>query len=216
MLKKISLAMLLSAGLLTACAPQNRTEEGALYGTAGGAAVGAIVGQAIGHDTEATLWGSAIGAALGGLTGAGVGRMMDNQETEMRQALADSEAASVRREGDMLEVLFKSDMSFDFNSAAIRPGLYPEIDRIAEIMRRYPQTLIQIEGHTDNIGSNAYNLELSRRRAQAVKDLLVQRHVDGHRINTVGFGEDYPVATNKTEAGRRQNRRVEIKIAPTQ
>ncbi|MEA3547490.1 MAG: OmpA family protein [Thermodesulfobacteriota bacterium] len=217
MTKKIAITMLLAASLTTACAqPQTNTGKGAAYGTAGGAAAGAILGQAIGGDTEATLWGTAIGAALGGLAGAGAGKMMDNQEQEMRQALASSEAASVRREGDMLAVMFKSDMTFDFNSAKVMPGLYTEMDRVSSVMQRYPQTLIRVEGHTDNIGTETYNMDLSRKRAQAVSDLLVQRSISSQRVSIIGFGESNPIASNNTETGRQMNRRVEIKIVPTQ
>ena len=217
MVKKMAFTMLLAASLTTACAPpETNTGKGAAYGTAGGAAAGAILGQAIGGDTEATLWGTAIGAALGGLTGAGVGKMMDNQEQEMRQALASSEAASVRREGDMLAVTFKSDMTFDFNSAKVMPGLYTEIDRVSSVMQRYPQTLIRVEGHTDSIGTETYNMDLSRKRAQAVSDLLVQRSISSQRVNIMAFGESNPIASNNTETGRQMNRRVEIKITPTQ
>jgi outer membrane protein OmpA-like peptidoglycan-associated protein len=203
--------------LSTSCAsmPQTKTGQGGVYGAAGGAAAGAAIGQAIGRDTEGTLWGAAIGAALGGMTGAGVGKMMDNQERDMRTALASSEAASVRREGDLLSVMFKSDMTFDVNSATVRPGLYAEIDRVANVMRQYPQTLIRVEGHTDSTGSEEYNMNLSKRRAQAVADLLVQRNVSSARIELVGYGETAPIASNETEAGRQMNRRVEIKIAPT-
>lgn len=202
--------------VVTSCAqPQSNTGKGGLYGSAGGAAAGAVIGQAIGRDSEATLWGAAIGAALGGLAGAGVGKMMDNQERDMRAALAASEAATVRREGNLLSILFKSDMTFDVNSATIRPGLHTEIDRIAHVMRQYPDTLIRVEGHTDSTGSEQYNMELSRRRAQAVGDLLSIRHVDLNRIELIGFGEAMPVASNETEAGRQMNRRVEIKVAPT-
>ncbi|MBW1791776.1 MAG: OmpA family protein [Deltaproteobacteria bacterium] len=213
---KYVMTLLLSCSLLSACVtmPQSKTGQGAVYGTAGGAVAGAALGQAIGGDTEATLWGAAIGAAIGGLSGAGVGKMMDNQEMEMRQALANSEAATVRREGDLLAVTFKSDMSFDFDSATVRPGLYSEIDRVATIMRNYSQTLIRIEGHTDSLGSEEYNLDLSRRRALAVQDLLIQRGVATHRLEIIGYGESSPVAANDTESGRRLNRRVEIKIVP--
>lgn len=209
------LALLVTCSLITACTmPQTNTGKGTLYGSAGGAAAGAVLGQAIGHDTESTLWGAAIGAAVGGLAGAGVGKMMDNQEQEMRQALANSEAASVRREGNLLAVTFKSDLSFDFDSATIRPGLYAEIDRVANIMRNYPQTLIRVEGHTDSSGSEEYNLDLSERRAMAVRRLLVERGVLRDRIEIVGYGESLPIASNDSDSGRQLNRRVEIKIVP--
>ncbi|MBN2060438.1 MAG: OmpA family protein, partial [Deltaproteobacteria bacterium] len=195
-------------------APQTKTQKGGAYGAAGGAAAGAIIGQVIGGDTEATLWGAAIGAAIGGLGGAGVGKMMDDQEREMRDVLASSEAASIRREGNLIALTFKGDVTFDTNSAVVKPGLYSEIDRVAGVLRRYPETLIRVEGHTDSVGTEEYNLDLSIRRANSVRDLIVQRGINASRIQPVGFGETTPVATNDTEAGRQLNRRVEIKIAP--
>ena len=173
-----------------------------------------MAGQAIGHSTGATLIGLAIGAAVGGLGGAGVGRMMDNQERDMREALAASEASAVSREGNLLAVTFKGDVTFDTNSTEVRPGLHSEIDRVAGVLRQYPSTLVRVEGHTDSVGSDQYNMDLSIRRAMAVKNLLVQRGVAESRIDAVGYGKTMPVATNDTEAGRQRNRRVEIKIAP--
>ncbi|MFO7761614.1 MAG: OmpA family protein [Desulfobia sp.] len=196
--------------------PENKTGQGGIYGATGGAAAGGIIGQVAGRDTESTLIGSAIGAAVGGMAGAGVGKMMDNQESDMREALADSEAAAVSREGDLLAVSLKGDVTFDHDSATVRPGLYNEIDRISNILLQYPQTVIRVEGHTDSTGSDSYNMDLSQRRAQSVKNLIVQRNVSANRIETAAFGESMPVAGNDTEAGRRMNRRVEIKIAPRQ
>jgi outer membrane protein OmpA-like peptidoglycan-associated protein len=209
------LSISLVVSLLIGCAaPQTKTGQGAVYGTAGGAAAGAVLGQVIAHDTKGTLIGAAIGAAIGGLGGAGVGKMMDNQERDMRAALASSEAAAVSREGNLLAVTFKGDVTFDTNSVVVRPGLYSELDRIARVMNQYPNTLIRVEGHTDSKGSNEYNMDLSNRRANSVRSLLVQRGIAGSRIEVVGFGETMPVASNNTEAGRQKNRRVEIKIAP--
>lgn len=211
--KRISvfLCILFLAGC---AAPQTKTQKGAVYGTAGGAAAGAVIGQVIGRDTRGTLIGAAIGAAVGGLGGAGIGRMMDNQEKDMRSALAESDAAAVSREGNLLAVTFKGDVTFDTNSAEVRPGLYSEIDRVAGVLTQYPQNMIRVEGHTDSKGSSEYNMDLSLRRADAVKRLLIQRGVAESRIEEVGYGETLPVATNDTEAGRQKNRRVEIKIAP--
>ena len=200
--------------LIGCAAPQTNTGKGAAYGAAGGAVAGAILGQAIGRDTEGTLIGAAAGAAVGAAAGAGVGHMMDQQEAEMRDALAASEAASVKREGDLLAITLKGDVSFDTNSDVVRPGLYNEIDRIARIMVKYPQTSIIIEGHTDSTGSERYNLDLSERRAESVKKLLVERSVGETRLTTIGYGESRPVATNDTAAGRLMNRRVEIRINP--
>ena len=207
--------LLMSMLFLASCASlQTNTQKGGTYGAAGGAAAGAIIGQVLGGDTESTLWGAAIGAALGGAGGAGVGKMMDDQEREMREALAASEAASIRREGNLLALTFKGDVTFDTNSTVVKPGLYSEIDRIANVLNHYPATLIRVEGHTDSVGTEEYNQDLSIRRANSVRDLLIQRSVNVSRIQPVGFGEAMPVATNNTETGRQLNRRVEIKIAP--
>ncbi len=203
--------------ILAGCAQtetMTKSEKGGLLGAGGGAVVGAILGQAIGHDTKSTLIGAAIGAAVGGGGGYGVGKMMDNQEKEMRAVLAQSEAAAVTREGNLLSVTFKGDVTFDTNSAELRPGLYNEINRVAGVLNQYPDTLIRVEGHTDSRGSYEYNMDLSRRRADNVKTLLVMRGVAENRIEVVGYGETMPVATNDTEAGRQKNRRVEIRIAP--
>ena len=203
--------------LLSGCAAPGtatKTQQGSLVGAGGGAVVGAILGQAIGHNTKGTLIGAAIGAAVGGAGGYGVGQMMDKQEKEMRDALAQSQAASVAREGNMLALTFKGDVTFDTDSSEVRPGLYSEINRVAAVLNQYPETLIMVEGHTDSVGSHEYNMNLSQRRAYAVKTLLVLRGVADNRIEIVGYGETMPVATNDTEAGRQKNRRVEIKIAP--
>ena len=201
--------------LLAGCAAlETNTGKGAAIGTAGGAATGAIVGQAVSHNTKGTLIGAAIGAAVGGLGGAGIGRMMDNQERDMRKALASSEAAAVSREGNLLAVTFKGDVTFDRNSTLVRSGLTSEIIRVAGVLNQYPSTLVRVEGHTDSVGSEAYNMDLSNRRANGVKNLLVQRGVADSRIDIVGYGKTMPVAGNETEAGRQKNRRVEIKIVP--
>jgi len=202
--------------ILSGCAaPQTNRDKGAAYGAAGGAIAGAVLGQAIGRDTEGTLLGAAAGAAVGAAAGAGVGHMMDKQEAEMRDALAASEAAAVRREGDLLAITLKGDVSFDLDSDVVRPGLYNELDRIAQIMIKYPQTSILVEGHTDSTGSEAYNQQLSERRANSVKNLLVQRGVQAYRIHILGYGESRPIANNETPEGRQMNRRVEIRINPT-
>jgi outer membrane protein OmpA-like peptidoglycan-associated protein len=216
-MKNVSVSVFLCLVLLAGWAApetQTKTQKCAIYGAAGGAAAGAIVGQVISHDTKGTLIGAAIGAAVGGLGGAGVGKMMDDQERDIRKAVASSEAASVSREGNLLAVTFKGDVTFDTNSTVLRPGLQSEINRVAGVLNQYPNTLVRVEGHTDSKGTDAYNMDLSNRRAMAVKNLLVQRGIADSRIEAVGYGETLPVATNDTEAGRQRNRRVEIKIAP--
>lgn len=201
--------------VITGCAgPRNQTEKGAMIGTGVGAATGAILGQAIGGDTEGTLIGAGIGALAGGIAGGMIGNYMDRQEQDMRRALAGVEEASIRRDQNVLAVTFKSDLFFDVDSSTIKPGAYQEIDRVARVLNDYPQTRIRIEGHTDSTGSEPYNLELSQRRAEAVRDALIARDVHAARIETVGFGESSPVATNTTESGRQLNRRVNIVIVP--
>jgi len=214
MKKMISIGLVGMIALIGCATPQTKTGKGAAYGAAGGAVAGAVLGQAIGRNTEGTLIGAAAGAAIGAAAGAGVGHMMDKQEAEMRDALAASDAAAVRREGDLLAVTLKGDVSFDTNSDTIRPGLYNELDRISQIMVKYPQTSIVVAGYTDSTGSDVYNQQLSERRAANVKNALVQRGVQEYRINAMGYGENSPIATNATPEGRQMNRRVEIRINP--
>jgi outer membrane protein OmpA-like peptidoglycan-associated protein len=197
-----------------ACSTMNRTEKGAVIGTGVGAATGAALGQAIGGNTGATLLGAGAGALAGGLAGGLIGNYMDRQERDLRQAFASTEAASIQRDQDVLALTFKSDMLFDVNSATLKPGAYQEIDRAAAVLKRYPQTRIRVAGHTDSTGSETYNMELSRRRAEAVRNALVTRGVDPARIDTVGYGESSPIAGNDTPSGRQMNRRVTLTITP--
>ena len=208
------IGVVLCAMFIMGCAVQNRTQQGAIWGTVGGAAAGAVAGQAIGGNTKSTLLGAAIGAAIGGIGGAGIGMMMDQQERAMQEALAHSNAAAVAREGNLLSVTFKGDVAFDTNSTVVKQGFYPEIDRVAGVLRQYPNTYIRIEGHTDNVGAEEYNMNLSVRRAESVSALLLQRGVASHRMEVIGFGPSMPIGSNNTEAGRQMNRRVELKIAP--
>lgn len=214
--KKISV-LVLAVALLWGCAqPQTKTQQGALYGTGIGAAVGAGLGQVIGGNTKSTLIGAGIGAALGGVAGGSIGRYMDNQEAALQQQFAASDAANVQRNADVLAVTFKSDVLFDVNSAALKPGAYNEINRVAQVLVQYPQTEIQIAGHTDSTGSEVYNQGLSERRAMSVQNALANQGVAATRMRTIGFGESQPIGDNSTESGRQLNRRVVVTIAPQQ
>lgn len=192
---------------LMSCANATTGQKGAAIGTGVGAAVGAGLGQAIGGNTESTLIGAGIGAAVGGLAGWQIGEYMDRQEAELQQAFASSEAAAISREQDVLTATFKGDVFFDFDSAVLKPGAYREIDRTAGVLNRYPQTNIVVEGHTDSKGAEAYNQQLSERRAQAVRDALVNRGVDSRRLRVIGYGESQPISSDDAV-----NRRVELRI----
>ena len=216
MIKRISVLALVAVTLWGCAAPQNNTQKGALYGTGIGAAVGAGLGQVIGGDTKSTLVGAGIGAALGGVAGGSIGRYMDNQEAALRQQFAASEAANIQRNADLLAVTFKSDVLFDVNSSTLKAGAYTEIDRVAKVLVQYPQTTIQIAGHTDSSGSETYNQTLSERRGMSVQNALSGQGVDATRMQVIGFGEGQPIADNATETGRQLNRRVVVTIAPQQ
>jgi outer membrane protein OmpA-like peptidoglycan-associated protein len=214
-MRRVIIVILVMAVALAGCAqPMSKTQKGTALGAGTGAAVGAGLGQLIGGDTEATLIGAGLGAALGGTAGGFFANYMEKQEQAMRQNLASVEDASVRRDAQTLAVTFKSDLLFDFDSAAVKPGGFDELQRVAEVLNAYPQTTIQIAGHTDSSGSEQYNQILSERRAEAVKNILVNYQVVPQRISTIGFGESQPVASNDTAAGRQMNRRVNITIKP--
>lgn len=215
-IKRFSVLALVAVTLWGCAQPQTKTQQGALYGTGIGAAVGAGLGQVVGGDTKSTLIGAGIGAALGGVAGGSIGRYMDNQQAALQQQFAASDAVNVQRNADVLAVTFKSDVLFDVNSAALKPGAYTEINRVAEVLVKYPQTVIQVAGHTDSTGSEVYNQQLSERRATSVQNALINQGVAAARMQTVGFGESQPIADNSTEAGRQLNRRVVVTITPQQ
>jgi len=210
MRRLISIAVSLALAMcFFSCAGPTQQQRGAKTGVLIGAASGAILGQVIGRDTEATLLGAGIGAVVGGLAGHQIGAYMDRQEQELRAAMAASEAASIQRTQDVLTATFKSDVFFDFDSSTLKPGAYTEIGRVADVLNRYPQTTIRVEGHTDATGPETYNQQLSERRAEAVKNALVQRAVDSRRMYSIGFGESQPISSNDA-----MNRRVNIVIMP--
>jgi outer membrane protein OmpA-like peptidoglycan-associated protein len=194
---------------LTSCAGPTQQNRGAKTGAIIGTAAGALLGQAIGGNTEATLLGAGIGAAVGGLAGHQIGAYMDRQEQELRNAMAASDAASIQRTQNVLTATFHGEVFFDFDSYILKPGAYTEISRMAGVLNKYPQTTIRVEGHTDSKGAEDYNLQLSQKRAEAVKNALVQQGLNPGRIQTIGFGETQPISSNDAV-----NRRVNVVIIP--
>ena len=218
-MKQVVVVLLIVALILPGCATMQENKKTTI-GAGAGAVLGAGVGYAIGGGK-----GAAIGAVVGGLAGGVIGHYMDKQEREFKQALAESQAREqaaimegVRREKDALILTFKSDVMFDTNSSVIKPAAYAsgEIDRVAQILNRYPDTTIKVVGYTDSTGSESYNQQLSEQRANAVKNALVVKNVQTARISALGMGESNPIADNATEGGRQLNRRVNIIIEPTQ
>lgn len=197
--------------------PNRRAKEGAATGAALGAITGAVIGYQQDHSGGA-LKGALIGGAAGGAIGAGVGHYMDLQQAEFeRQLAAERQAHQVeveRLKNENLKITMSSEVSFDFNSAAIKPAFHRTLDKVADILNRYDRTTIRVIGHTDNIGSNAYNQRLSEERARSVAWYLQDRGLDPGRVRIEGRGESQPRATNDTEAGRQLNRRVEMLIVP--
>lgn len=222
MMKKTSLSILLMSMIvvLAGCAT-NTTHENTKKGAGIGALVGAVSGAIIGYQNDhsgGALRGALIGGAAGGAIGAGAGAYMDKQQTEFEQQLAIERAQHQieieRQQNEILKLTMSSEVSFDFNSATLKASFYSPLNKIADIMNRYPRTQIVVVGHTDSVGSDEYNMQLSLRRANAVADYLILRGVDRYRLGSEGRGEMEPIANNETAAGRSQNRRVEVFVVP--
>jgi len=203
---RLSLVMMLSAALIFGgCASWNKTQKGAAVGTAAGGAAGAIVGKASGN----TALGAIIGAAAGGATGAVIGRQMDKQAEEIKNTVPD---AQVERVGEGIVVEFNSKILFGFDQSNLSADARNNLDKLVVVLNNYPDTNIEIQGHTDSTGSESYNQRLSEQRAGSVSDYLVQNGISNRRITEIGMGELYPKYTNDTEEGRAQNRRVDFLI----
>jgi outer membrane protein OmpA-like peptidoglycan-associated protein len=212
MMYKATFSAILAGFLLIGCAGTetgtglSKTQTGALIGGLAGAVAGGATGD---HSAKRILIGGALGAAAGG----GIGYYMDKQQQELNQELAGS-GVEVQRQGDTINLNMPGGITFDTGKANIKPNFNPVLDDIASVMVKYPETKIEVQGHTDSVGDNASNLTLSQLRAQSVSSALTQRGVASDRIRSVGYGETMPIATNDTPAGREANRRVEIKIIP--
>ncbi|MGB7740541.1 MAG: OmpA family protein [Steroidobacteraceae bacterium] len=186
---------------------KEKTRKGAGYGAAAGAVVGLI------SAGNSPFKSAMIGAAAGALVGGSVGYYMDKQEAKLRQQMAGT-GVDVVRKGDNITLDMPGGVTFAFDSSDLNSQFYPVLDKVAGTLGEYNKTVIEVAGHTDSVGSAAYNQQLSERRATSVAAYLSSRGVDRSRMVTVGAGKDHPVASNETEEGRAQNRRVEITIVP--
>lgn len=213
---KIVASFAASALLTTAaCTTDPETGERRISRTAiggiGGAVGGYLLGDLVGGRRDRTE--RIIGAGIGGIAGAAIGAYMDRQEQELRQRTAGTDV-QVTRQGDDLILNIPSGINFAYDSADVQPQFRQTLDQVAATLSQYNQTYIDIYGHTDSTGSDAYNQQLSERRARSVADYLSSRGVQPARIATRGYGETQPIASNDTPDGQAANRRVEIKIVP--
>jgi len=214
--------LLVTVLFLTSCVttpndPNKHTKQNAAGGAAAGALLGAIIGYQGDHSGGA-LRGALAGAAIGGALGAGTGIYMDKQQAEFEQQLASERRSNQieveRLKNETLKISMNSEVSFDFNSAALKPAFQRTLDKVANILQRYPRSSIRIIGHTDNVGSSAYNQRVSEDRANAVAWSLEDAGLNPQRVSVEGRGESQPRASNGSEAGRQLNRRVEMLIIP--
>jgi outer membrane protein OmpA-like peptidoglycan-associated protein len=202
-----ALTLLLAAGTIgtSACASMSQKERGAVIGAGAGAAIGGVIG----NQTGSTARGAIIGAVVGGAAGAVIGHQMDQQAKEIDQSIP---GAKVERVGEGIQVTFESGLLFDFDSDVVKPTAAANLQELARSLNKFPNSNILIVGHTDSQGDDAYNMALSQRRANSAAAYLRSQGVPSTRVSTSGRGEAEPVASNVTEAGKQQNRRVEVAI----
>lgn len=212
------IACLLAATALTACTTvdpytgqtvRSNTRTGAIAGALGGA----VLGYLSNDKSEQGRKNALIGAGVGALAGAGVGAYMDKQQEQLRRQLADT-GVTVTRQGDNIVLNMPSDVTFAFDRSDIQPQFDRVLDEVAGTLNQYPSTTVDVVGHADSTGTDAYNQALSERRASAVAAYLTSRNVLPARLYVAGMGERQPIASNDTDAGRAQNRRVEIILRP--
>ena len=191
--------------LCMGCAEWSRTQKGAAIGAGAGGALGAIIG----HKAGSTAVGVLLGAAIGGAAGAYIGNYMDKQAAEIERDIA---GARVERVGEGIKITFSSGIMYDVNRAVLKEQYAGELSELSTILNKYEDTNILLEGHTDSTGSEEYNLDLSKKRAQSVANYLATQNVNPTRFTIMGYGESQPIASNETVEGRAQNRRVEVAI----
>ncbi|MGP1500698.1 OmpA family protein [Bergeyella cardium] len=213
---KVASVFLGSALLLSSCESvqnANNQQKGTAIGAATGAVLGAVIGNNVGSGKNSEL-GAVLGAVVGGAAGNVIGRKMDKQAKEIKETLP---GAEVERVGEGIKVTMKENIvNFAFDSSNLTSAAKTNLDKLAKVLKNNPDTNINIYGHTDSKGSDSYNLALSERRANAVKSYLSSKGISSSRMIATGMGESNPVATNDTESGRAQNRRVEFAITANQ
>ena len=187
----------------------NRTRTGALIG----AGIGAVAGLLSGSDATERRQRALVGAGIGGLAGGSIGAYQDRQEAELRRQTAGT-GIDVSRDGDVIKLNLPDGVTFDFGKAELKPQFYTALNNVASTLREYNQTIVEVSGHTDSIGSEAVNQRLSEQRAASVGNYLIGQGLQRERFEIVGMGKCYPVASNDTDAGRALNRRVEIRVLP--
>lgn len=187
----------------------NRTKRGALIGAAIGAAAGLLSGDSAVERRQHAM----VGAGIGALAGGSIGAYQDRQEAELRRATAGT-GVDVSRDGDVIKLNLPDGVTFDFNKTDVKPQFYPALNTIAGTLKEYNQTIVEVSGHTDSIGTDAVNQRISEQRANSVASYLMGQGVQRERFEIVGMGKRYPIASNDTESGRALNRRVEIRLLP--
>jgi len=198
--------LVLSAALiLSGCSSLNKTQKGGAVGAVAGGAMGAVIGKATGN----TALGAIIGATVGGATGAVIGNKMDKQAREIEKTVPD---AKVERVGEGIVVEFSSNILFDFDKSSLSDEAKTNLNKLVTVLNTYADTDIEVQGHTDDQGSESYNKSLSQRRAGTVSSYLRSKGIAGNRTNIKGFGETVPKYDNTSDDGRSQNRRVEFLI----
>lgn len=203
----IIVAAALGTALVGSGCNASKGVKGGAIGAGAGAGVGAVVGNQFGD--HGTAVGAIIGAAVGGTAGALIGHKMDKQAEELRK---DMEGANVERVGEGIKITFDSGLLFAVDQSSLSSTAQANLNELAETLKKYEDTDILVEGHTDSSGPDEYNMTLSKKRAQSVADYLTGKGVKGNRITTMGYGESQPIADNSTPAGMAQNRRVEVAI----
>jgi len=215
---KTTLAVVLATGFVAGCQTTDpytgeKKTTSATYGALIGAGTGAAIGMISGGDAKQRRQRALVGAGVGALAGGAVGGYMDKQEAELRAQMRDS-GVTVTRKGEDIILNMPGNVTFRTGSADLNAQFFKVLDGVALVTKKYDKTIIEIAGHTDNVGGSDYNKQLSQRRAGAVAQYLMSKGVSEARVMTAAGGEDHPIASNSTEQGRAANRRVEVTLAP--